>query len=658
MRLGNLNIKRGIVSYDTETTGLISAGNFKRWGFYPARPFVYSFYDDEGNSAYVRWEVDPFTRRVIPLKRDVKAIGQILEDPKIVKVGHNISYDNRMSRTIDLSVKGSLHDTMYMAHVVTGGGLLSYGLKELGVLIAGYSDDDEKDLIEDVKKKRREAKKKGWCIATEEFHGNKPYKADYWLANRGLCKKYALCDAERTMIFYLAWYEKIMNDSNLKEVYQREMRLLPVVSRMENIGTRVFPDDLDRLRKWYENYRNKWTRVANKNGGKNLNPKSPKQMIKKFIIEKKYKPMYWGDEVKKSSFFPEIDPKRNPKINGDFLKHLVEKHDDKLAKAVLERNGASHMITGFLNVYDRFRTEEEKNVWILHPNYRQCGPITGRFSCGDPNLMQVASPTTGRRRTDVTLRPREAFGPREGYLWYLPDYSQIEVWVFSFLAEEKAMMKALMAGRDFHGAVAETVWGNHPEFKKDPAYYRKRAKLLMFCKLYGGGVGKVAYLTDSTRSQAAEFVADFDRELPGISKFSEEMIEKIESGHKLINPMGRTYAIKKKLAYRAVNYLVQGTAADILKEAMIRIDHLFQTRWKGCRMLLTLHDELALEIPKEYHSKQLMREIIVEMQGDSAKVGIPVPLPVGIKIAKRRWSEIVEIKSLTKEWKDKYLCKK
>ncbi len=645
MRLGNLNIKRGIVAYDTETTGLISAGNFKRWGFYPARPFVYSFYDDEGNSAYIRWEVDPFTRRVRVNLKDFKALKMILEDPKIIKVGHNISYDNRMSLAIGTKVLGELHDTMYMAHVVTGGGMMSYGLKELGVEIAGYSNDDEKDLIEDVKKKRKVAKKKGWCIATKEFHGNKPHKADYWLADRELCKKYALCDAERTMIFYLAWYEQIMNDPNLKQVYQREMRLLPVVSRMENRGTRVFPEDLDRLRKWYENYRDKWQRVADKNGGKGLNPKSPLQMVKKFIDEKKYKPLSYTDAG-------------NPQVNGDFLKHLAENKGDKLAKAILEFRGASHMITGFLNVYDRFRTEEGKNVWILHPNYRQCGPITGRFSCGDPNLMQVASPTTGRRRTEVTLRPREAFGPRPGYLWYLPDYSQIEVWLFSFLAEEKSMMKALMAGRDFHGAVAETVWGKHPEFKKDPAYYRKRAKLLMFCKLYGGGVGKVAYLTDSTKSEAAEFVADFDKELPGVSRFSQEMIDRVERGEKITNPMGRTYAINKRLAYRAVNYLIQGTAADILKEAMIRIDDLFEIRWEGCQQRLTLHDELAMGIPKEYHSKQLMREIIIEMQRDSSKVGIPVPLPVGMKIAKERWSKTIEIESLTKEWKDKYLCKK
>lgn len=640
-------LKDKLLGFDTEATGLNPWGDVKRWGFYPSRPYAFSFSDSEFNTEYYRFHVNPKTREVqyLVAREYLKKIRTLLEDPTVIKIGHNIGYDIRMCRHIDIEVKGEIHDTLIMAHVFTGGSLLSYGLKELGIKIADFPDDDERDLKEATRKARHEGKKLGWALATKELHGRDPIKADYWMAPDELCKKYATQDAQRTMLLFRAWYDRIMNDPNLKRVYEREMALTRVVAKMENRGTRFLPEQAAKLRTFYENYRAQQLKVAEANGGKGLNFRSPTQMVKKFIDEKGYTGIYFT-------------PKGNPKINGDTLKFWHEEKGDKLAGSILESKGASHMISGFLDPYERFKVKENDRTWVLHPNYRQCGPITGRFSCGDPNLMQVASPTTGRRRTEITLRPREAFGPRAGYVWYLPDYSQIEVWVFSFLAKEQAMCEALLQGRDFHGAVAEKVWGKLPTFESDHSYFRKRAKLLMFCKLYGGGVNKVAYLTDSTPEEAEKFVAEFDTQLPGISTYMKRMTNKAEREGKIVNPLGRTYYIDPNFSYRAVNYMVQGTSADILKNAMIRINKLFETRWPDCHILLTLHDELVIEVPLKFHSKKLMREIITEMQRDSAEVGVPVPLPVGMKIAKKYWSDTIEIESLTKEWKDKYICKK
>lgn len=639
-----LNLKDKFLAFDSETTGLSPYGDFKQWGFHPARPFAWSFSNSEFETDYYRTEVDPMNRE-ISWDSTNTILMKYLENPSTIKIGHNVGFDVRMARAIGIEVRGEIHDTLIMAHVITGGSLFSYGLKELCIQIADFPDTDEKDLKEATRKARAAGKKLGWALATKEHHGKEPIKADYWMAPEELCKTYAVQDAQRTMMLFQAWYPKIMANPNLKRVYEREMALARVVMKMENRGTRVFSEDLVRLRKFYEDYRNKQLKIAEVNGGKGLNFRSPTQMRKKFIDEKGYEGIYFTK-------------KGNPQINGDTLKFWQEQKGDKLAGAILESKGASHMISGFLDPYERFKVKENDKTWVLHPNYRQCGPVTGRFSCGDPNLMQVASPTTGRRRTEVTLRPREAFGPRDGYIWYLPDYSQIEVWVFSFLAKEAAMCEALLQGRDFHGAVAEKVWGKLPTFQSDHSYFRKRAKLLMFCKLYGGGTNKVAYLTDSTPEEAAKFVHEFDTQLPGISMFMKRMINRAEREGKIINPLGRTYYIDSNFSYKAVNYLVQGTSADILKNAMIRINNLFETKWKDCHILLTLHDELVMEIPLKYHSKRLMRDIITEMQRDSAEVGIPVPLPVGMKIAKRRWADTTEIECLTDEWKEKYLCKK
>lgn len=653
----SLKLKDNLLAFDTETTGLNPWGDKKRWGYYPTRAFAFSFCDSQGNTAYIRWKINPKSREVLVNEKQRKEIKRLLERLDLIIIGHNLSYDLRMLKMIDIFPRGTFHDTLIMSHVCTGGDFLKYGLKELGVKLLDYASEDEKDLRVSAIQGRREAKKKNWKIAEGEEFGKDPIKADYWLGSPPLVKRYAICDAERTMLLYLFWQSTLRENPDMRTIYNKEMKLFNVVRKMEDKGTRVIPSELKRLYEEYESYAKKHLDIAERNGGKDLNFRSPKQMIKKFCIDKGYKPLYWSEELKKSKpFYPELDLRRNPQVNGDFLKHLAENKNDVLAKSILEYRGAQHMITGFLVPYERFRTFENGS-WVLHPNYRQAGPVTGRFSCGDPNLMQVASETTGRRRTDITLRPREAFSPRKGYLWYLPDYSQIEVWVFSFLAQEEAMMKALLQGEDFHEAVARTVWGNELDFNENKKYYRKRAKLLMFCKLYGGGVKKVAYLTDSTEQEASEFVYNFDLRLPGIQRFMERMIFQAERKGYIKNPLGRTYFLDSRFSYKAVNYLVQGTSADVLKNAMIRIDNLFERKWKGCALLLTLHDELVIEVPYKYHSKKLMREIIHEMQKDSSKIGIPVPLPVGMKIAKERWSSTTEIDSLIFEWKEKYLWK-
>ena len=206
------------------------------------------------------------------------------------------------------------------------------------------------------------------------------------------------------------------------------------------------------------------------------------------------------------------------------------------------------------------------------------------------------------------------------------------------------MMPALLAGHDFHGEIAKRCWGMEKDYLDRKSYYRKRAKLLMFCKLYGGGTKKVAYLMECEVNEAAKFVAKYDSELPGVQRFMKRMINRATRETKLVNPFGRTYYLKPDLAYRAVNYMIQGTCADIMKQAMINVDNLFQKSWNGCHLLLTLHDELIIEVPKELHSKRLMRDIVKAMQGDfHTKVNCPKALPVSMKMVTSRWSKTTEV---------------
>lgn len=633
----NLKIKDNVVGYDTETTGVNPYHDPKARGFYPARPFAFSFCDIDGNTAYFRLDVDPFTRRVIPDKTTMKEIGAITGNRRIVKVGHNISFDIRMTEFSDIPHLGKVECTLNQAHVITGGSELSYGAKDLGVKFLGLDKDDESELHDATKKARTEAKKLGYCIATKEFFGDKAWKADYWLAPPDICKKYAISDAERTILFHLAWKEDILNDENLNKVYKREMKILWIAKKMEERGVRIFPKDLKRLRKDYEIYSAEWLYKINVNGGKGLNLNSPKQMIKKFFIDKEYTPKKWGNEIKGSAFFPELDSKKNPKCDGKFLKSIS--HEDKLAGAILEYKASEHMITGFLDPYEKFRVQESEDCWIIHPNYKQNGCRTNRFSCGDPNMMQVAAPDGGGKVAEIELRPREVFGPREGHIWYLPDYSQIEVWLFAYCSGEKAMIKALHSGHDFHGSIAEEVWGDESGYGENRSFYRKRGKLLMFCKIYGGGAGAVADLLRCSVEEARGFINEYERKLPGVRQFMKRMVNRAERDGKIVTPLGRIFYIDPRRTYISVNTLIQGLAAEIMKEAMIAVDELLEKRWKGCGMLLTIHDELVISVPLRYHSKRLMREVVTAMQGNFHKaVGCPVPLPVSVKYNTSRWS--------------------
>lgn len=642
-----LNLASKIVSFDTESTGLNPYGDLKRWGCYPARPFAFSFCDQDGNTEYFRFKVDPFNRRVIYTSPSFQKIKSILEDKSITKICHNLSFDYKMCLFIGIKLQGTLEDTLFMSHIVTGGTEISYALKPLCQRMMDYPDDDQKDLLESVKQARREGKKLGWKIAEEEIQGKDFIKSDYWLGDSRLCETYARQDAERTMLLFLGLQNKIKENYDLNRTYAREKRLFYVTTKMELIGTRCYPEKLVDLEKFYLEYQKKQQILADKIGIKGMNFKSSKQKSEYFFNKMKYVPLKKTKVTKKGGG-------GNPSTDGDSLVYFAEKYNDPLAKIILEHNTAGHMLSSFIGPYKRFKVTEN-NFEVLHPNFRQVGPITGRYSCGDPNLQQSASEESGRRKAEIALRPRELLGPRDGYVWYLPDYSQIEVWVFAFLSGEESMTKALLSGQDFHASVAEMVWGENKDYIERKEHYRKRAKNLMFCKLYGGGIGKIAMMTNSTEAEASKFVGEYNKKFPAVELFMNRMINKVSREGKIINPFGRVYFIERDKAYKSTNYIVQGTSADVLKEAMIHVDNLFETKWKGARILLTIHDELVLEIPEELHCKRLMREIVKAMQKDSSVLGCPVPFPVGMKIAKKYWSHTKDIEFIKEEWKQNYV---
>lgn len=684
------------IAFDTEGTGLIPYGPPAYWGYAPARPFAFSFCDADGNTEYFRWAVDPATRRVIPgPKAEQDILWRLFTDSAYTLIGHNIAYDLRMvgatfydvGRTPRQDVPllpGRVHDTMVLAHVVTAGDELSYALKPLSVKHLKFPDEDERALEHEVQVARKDARDHGWLIAGGKkevergdhcvFAGNKPVKADYWLVPSphhtvpvgtpsdptDLVRTYAVGDVERAMLLFQLWMPELDAEPRLAATYRREMHLFWVLRKMERRGTRIDPRHTRALIRWYQEYMKRMEADAAVHGGAGMNFNSPKQLTQKFYIEKGYEPLF--------------TEKGNMTLGKDKLAELgatdedTGEYKDPLAKAILEWRAAKQSIKSFLNIYARFWYPEthpglgrgsvrhrhfsiRDGVWVLHPNYNQTGAVTGRMTCSDPNLQQVASATTGLRKADIPARPRECFGPRPGCLWYLPDYSQIEVWLFAFLSGETNMQELLLSGYDFHQGVADKSFTRKPDYEERKKYYRKLAKLIMFGKLYGGGVGtperpgRMTKLLQMPFLEAKEFIDSFEEQFQNVSIFARRMTRQATLEGEAWNTYGRKYKLEKEWAYKVVNYLVQGTAADVLKVATMRIDWMLERRWPHPQLglLNTVHDELIIEVPYELHSLRLMREIIWVMQMDSERVGLPVPFPVGMKIAKKRWSHTTDI---------------
>lgn len=717
-----LKTKRGVAT-DTEDTGLIFHGPWrsvvydftppKRGGrnapkpepvfetrlVCPARPFAFSFCDLDGNTRYWRYDVDPMTREVL-IKHDdnFKQMQDLLEDDRIIKYLHNPRYDLTAYEHIGIHTKGVVRDTQILAHIATAGQELSYQLKPLTKKYADYDDGDEKALRVVVNKLRQQAKLKRWAYAVPDLAGKDPWKADMWMAPDAVVKPYTVGDVIRVILLVHLWEEECLEDEKMANLYEREHDLMWTLKDMEDAGTRVYPHDIQRLRKFYVDYQNKQIELAEANGGAGLNYGSTVQMSEAFYERRGHPPVYTGCwNKKKERYNYSLDGNQLVKMAEGYTKEVkqtvrvwektrrkwvlktrevwVPVPPDPLAKAVLEYKAAKQTVSSFLDVYDRYAVQERwedlvtyyqkianadgesfseeelkelfggpdayGNVWILHPGYKQTGAITGRLACSDPNLMNVASETTGRRKADIQSRPREAFGPRPGCIWYLPDYSQIEVWLFAFLSEEEKMQAILLSGRHFHTEIAFQVFGKKKDYKEHKEYYVKCAKLIMFAKLYGGGIAKIASLLKSSPAEAKLFIQQYEEELPGVPRFMKKMITLATRDGIIYNPFGRRYTFEPHYAYTSVNYLIQGTAADVMKNALIRVHRALKERWPMVRLLLTIHDEIAIEAPKAMHCKQLMRDIVRAMQGDQELLNLPVPLPVEMKIVDEngRWNK-------------------
>lgn len=659
------------VAFDTETTGV------DVW--HGDRPFAFSTCNQDGETHCFEVPVDPFTRKPEPMVGEARQLLEaVLLDDQVVKVMHHAKFDVLMAEAgWGIRTAGVVHDTMIAARVCNSLEP-TLRLKDLAFQYCDVGVADQKLLQRMTAQARRIGKTKGWTLG-------KHLMADYWMpAAAGLdtmvLETYATLDAERTALLWHMYCGAMEADPRLRLTYEAEMALWPEDLLMVRRGVRIDPvrcqQELDSCRRTEGEHLAILQSMLS--SGSKFNPNSDCQVIEAL----REQGIVLTKLTATGQFSVDIDALREHK-DHPFVNSLL-----KIRAAEKGRE----FFSGYLAcaVPDHINPHTTGvGIWCLHPDLNQATAVTGRYGCKNPNLQNVPNALT--TRSTEPIQARTPFGPRPGYTWYHPDYEQLEVRIFADVSQERTMLAALEAGRDIHTECANKAWGGAdnpaalragmfvlhrlapaefaactPEVqkrvlrltsnsKRDVAEWlsefdwnivaaeaslgkktsRAKAKMILFAKLFGGGPDAIKDLLQCARMEAVEFLGDYDQAFPTISEYQKALTLQAKVDGYIVNRYGRVLRIDPDKAYRCVNYMVQGTAADLLKSSMRRVPAYMRQTGLDAHMVLTIHDELVLEILKNHAYYWLLRGIQQIMEDHEGHLNVAVP--VEIKRVRESW---------------------
>ncbi len=369
-------------------------------------------------------------------------------------------------------------------------------------------------------------------------------------------------------------------------------------------------------------------------------------------------------------------------------------------------NASRNGLTNFFLKYRLLSTPDllDPEGWALHPDFHQMGPVTGRFSCREPNLQNVANALT--TRSPMPIQARTPFGPRPGYVWYGIDYSQLEVRIFADVAQEPTMLAAIASGRDMHTECTNKAWGGEgnpaairaaihaleldgtgdhsqeeiqriwrengllhmrdlrklkqrdkdkiaeqwlaihgydivkAEKSLDKKTSRAKAKMILFAKIFGGGPNAIKDLLWCSYDEALQFLADYDTAFPHIVGYIDELSRQARKDKCIHNRYGRRLGVISDKAYRAVNYMVQGSAADLLKRSMRETHKFLKASGADAHIVLSIHDEIMFEIRRTHATRRLLGSLVEIMEDHGG--AFAVSTPVEVKKITHTWNETHE----------------
>ncbi|WP_456378063.1 DNA polymerase I [Thiolapillus sp.] len=572
-----------LFAFDTETTSL---------DYMQAELVGLSFCVEPGKAAYVP-VAHSYPGAPRQLDRDwvLAKIKPLLQDPRREKVGQNLKYDMSIMARYGIDMQGIRFDTMLESYVLdstaTRHDMDSLAKKYLNLETVSFTDIAGKG-----------AKQLTFDQIDLEQAG--PYAAE---------------DADITLRLHQALWPRLQQLDGLRKVYEEiEMPLVPVLSRMERSGVRI---DAALLREQSRELAEKLHALeqrAYEIAGHAFNLGSPKQIGHIFFEE-------LGMEVVKKT------PKGAPSTSEEVLQILADKGEE-LPAVILEHRGLAKLKNTYVDKLPEMRDPQTGRV---HTSYHQAVAATGRLSSSDPNLQNIPV------RTEEGRRIRKAFVAEPGYVMLAADYSQIELRIMAHLSGDEGLLRAFSEGLDIHRATAAEVFGaDSPEAVTDEQ--RRSAKAINFGLIYGMSAFGLAKQLGIGRQEAQEYVELYFNRYPGVKEFMDRTREQAHEdgyvetlfGRRLYLPeINSRNGMRRAAAERtAINAPMQGTAADIIKRAMICMDVWLQEEQPAVCMVMQVHDELVFEVKADV--LEAVKDKIQNIMEAAAELKIPLVVDVGV----------------------------
>ncbi len=576
-----------LVAFDTETTSL---------DYMEAQLVGISLSVETGKAAYIPVAHDyPGAPEQLPRDEVLQKLEAWLENPKQKKVGHHLKYDAHILARYGIGLEGMAFDSMLESYVLNS------------VATRHDMDSTARHYL------GRET------IHYEDVAGKGAKQLTFNQVDLETAAPYAAEDADITLQLHEKLWSELGKIESLKKVYSEiEQPLVPVLLAMEEAGVLIDRQMLADQSHELTGRMAELEKQAHELAGGPFNLGSPKQ-LQQILFEQQELPV-----IRKT-------PKGQPSTAEDVLAELA--NDYELPRVIIDYRGVSKLKSTYT---DKLPLQISKSTGRVHTSYHQAVAATGRLSSTDPNLQNIPI------RTPEGRRIRQAFVAPKGQVLLAADYSQIELRIMAHLSGDEGLQSAFAAEQDIHRATAAEVF--ETEFDEVTDAQRRSAKAVNFGLMYGMSAFGLAKQLNVPRGQAQEYIDLYFDRYPGVKAFMDDIREKARKQGFVETVFGRRLYLpeinarngqRRQYAERtAINAPMQGTAADIIKRAMVTVQDWLLSSKPGARMIMQVHDELVFEVEKD--AVNTVRDKVATLMEGAADLDVALRVDAGVG---KNWDE-------------------
>ena len=572
--------KAKTIALDTETTGL---------DYMDTELVGISLSYQAGEAYYIPLNHDDDSVDQLALDIVLKELKPLLESSSNKIIGQNIKFDKNVLAKYGVDIASIKNDTMMMSYVLDASAT-RHNLDALSSYYLNYKTSTFEDVA-------------GKGVKQITFD-KVPIEA---------ATNYAAEDADITLRLYEELNPRLEGEASLNKLNDEiEIPLIEVLSEMEQNGAILNSKILNSQSKDLEGRIKKLEEKAYQIAGEEFNLGSTKQLREIFFEKLKYR------IIKKT-------PGGQPSTDEKVLAELAEEYE--LPKVLLEHRTLSKLKSTYT---DKLPNQVSQSTGKVHTSFHQAVTTTGRLSSSDPNLQNIPI------RTEDGRRIRQAFEPSKGNKFISADYSQIELRVMAHMSKDEGLLEAFREGQDVHSKTASEVFD--VGIKDVTSDLRRNAKAINFGLIYGISAFGLGKQLGISRNLAAEYMAMYFEKYPDVKKYMESTkefasqngyVETLFGRRLYLRDINATNAMRRQASERAaINAPVQGTAADIMKIAMINMHKAIKTQKSETKLILQVHDELILDTPKDEIDKIV--SLVTESMMGAANLDVPLEIDIGI----------------------------